>query len=254
MVNATDRTTVQSAANPMRKWFLRGRELGTGEVRGHFVAMCLIAGGAGWYVNKVLLGAVGTNEVPVALMQRHAVALLTGFIVLGVLTRLWLAFVGAVSKDAPTGVLAPLANLASRRARGDVTSSTTESLFVASAAVANPVAVQADDSTNVASSGKSTGAGTFLLLFLIFVLALALGVVVVAVWDAPILLAAMAADMEAIAGASNTFGGMWTLAYARRFGPRYGLLSALLIGADAVVLYMVPDALTWAQALKALNN
>lgn len=254
MVNATDRTTVQSAANPLRKWFLRGRELGTGEVRGHFVAMCLIAGGAGWYVNKALLGAVGTNEVPVALMQRHAVALLTGFIVLGVLTRLWLAFVGAVSKDAPTGVLAPLVKLASSRARGDVIPSTAESLSVASAAVVSPVAVPASDSTKVATSSNSSGAGTLLLLFLIVVVALALGVAVVAVWDAPTLLVAMVTDMETVAGAGNSLGGMWTLAYARRFGPRYGLLSVLLLGADAVVLYMVPDALTWAQALRSLNN
>lgn len=274
-----------------RKWVVWGKELGSGAVRVHFVVISVLAGAAGWSVNQALIGGLGPNEVAVGLMQRHAVALLAGFVVLGILTRIWLVVAGAVPANAPSGLVAAVvrlfnsssgrsaasagigsqqvggvlgANALAGSAPGEVSGKATASAISAEGAVeaASPSAsAQSSASDKGGSDGKDSGGGTFLLLFLAAVAVLAFGVVVVAVWDAPVLLAGMAADMERIASitergalSSRFWASSWTLAYARRFGPRYGLLSILLLVADAVVLHMAPGALTWAQALRMLDS
>lgn len=274
-----------------RKWVIWGKELGSGAVRAHFVVISVLAGAAGWSVNQALIGGLGPNEVAVGLMQRHAVALLAGFLVLGILTRIWLVVAGAVPANAPSRLAAAVvrwfilssgrgaatagigspqvggalaANALAGSAPGEVSGKATANAVSAGGAAeaaSNSTSAQSSTSDKRGSDGKDSGGGTFLLLFLVAVAVLAFGVVVVAVWDAPVLLAGMAADMERMASftqrgalSSRFWAGSWTLAYARRFGPRYGLLSILLLVADAVVLHMAPGALTWAQALRMLDS
>lgn len=248
------------------KHIVPGREINSWTLRVHFFIMAAIAGFAGWALNFLLF------KSDVGLLERHSLSLLVSFVLLGVLIRAWLHFIGAAptEEERPPSFVEEVEaslpldvrmQLMEYRVKSNLQVAESVASFFSSpgSAVSRPsvsnLFPDSDDFT------LDEGLPLFVILFISALLLSILFFLGFAILEAPILLAEIAAEAS-VAAAAATRGSVavgswetsWMWTFLRKIGPRFLILSALIFLVDFILIFFVPSAQSWQPIFQALSS